>query len=115
MTNLNFNGGNPPQRTIPAVNSSHGCVLYTLCRYGRKTALELISYTGYAGAQERANELLNQYYIPITKFDVLVNLPGRSTYVKSYGINWTLISQADLQDFMDRAEAYYGDLPRPYS
>ncbi|MEH1712634.1 MULTISPECIES: hypothetical protein [Acinetobacter] len=114
MTNLNFNGGNPLTRRIPAVGTSHGCVLYALCRYGRQTAQELIYRTGYLGAQERTNELLNDFYLPIQKGDLLVQMPGRETYVKTYGLNWDLISTEYFQDFMDQAENYYGDLPINY-
>lgn len=110
MTNLNFNGGQTPTRRIPQVDTSHGCVLYALCRYGSQTAQELIYRTGYLGAQERTNELLNDYYLPIQKGDVLVQMPGRETYVKTYSLNWDVISLAYLQDFMDRAQVYYGDL-----
>lgn len=112
MSTMQFNGGNPPTRRIPAVDTSHGCVLYALCRYGRQTAQELIYRTGYLGAQERTNELLNDYYLPIQKGERLVQMPGREAYVRTYGLNWDVISLAELQDFMDRAEEYYGDLPR---
>lgn len=111
MSSLNFNGGNPPTRTIPAVNSSHGKVLYALCLYGSQTARELVSRTGYCGAQERANELLNKFYLPIAKGSRLVLMEtGRKVYVTTYSLDWNFISLNQLQDFMDRAKTCYGDL-----
>lgn len=111
MSTLQFNGGNTPVRRIPSVSSSHGKVLYALCRYGSQTARELIVRTGYCGAQERTNELLNNYYLPISKGSRLVQMEtGRKVYVTTYSLNWNLINLSDLQDFIDRARMYYGDL-----
>lgn len=111
MTSLSFNGGQTPTRTIPKADTSHGKVLYAMYLYGSQTAVELINRTGYLGAQERANELLNDFYLPIQKGDTIFTRPnGRTVPVKTYGINWQYISLQDLQYFIDDASALYGNL-----
>ncbi|ODL99663.1 hypothetical protein AXH23_17500 [Acinetobacter pittii] len=112
MSSLNFNGGSlPSTRKIPAVNSSHGKVLYALGLYGSQTARELVIRTGFCGAQERANELKSKFYLPIAKGSKLIQMEtGRNVYVTTYSIDWNYISFNDLQDFMCRAKMFYGDL-----
>lgn len=111
MSSLNFNGGNTSTRKIPAVSGSHGKVLYALCRYGSQTARELVFLTGYCGAQERVNELLSKYYLPIVKGSRLVEMEtGRKVYVTTYGLDWDFANSNVLQDFMDRAFMHYGHL-----
>jgi hypothetical protein len=111
MSSLNFNGGNTSTRKIPAVSGGHGKVLYALCRYGRQTARELVLLTGYCGAQERANELLNKYYLPIIKGSRLVKMEtGREVYVTTYGLDRDFINSSVLRDFKVRARRHYGDL-----
>ena len=111
MTSLNFNGGQMPTRTIQRADTSHGKVLYAMYLYVSQTAIELVKLTGYLGAQERANELLNDFYFPIEKGYAMFRRPnGRTVAVRTYGINWNYISLQDLQYFIEDASALYGNL-----
>ncbi|HFF2591153.1 hypothetical protein [Acinetobacter baumannii] len=111
MSNLQFNGGQTPQRTIPNASTDKGHVLWSLIRQGAQTGEELRANTSVLGCQSRISNLLSENYIPIfTTPETKTRPNGKVVPIVRYHINFGILNIKDQEwvDFLLTGDNLYG-------
>lgn len=110
MSNMQFNGGQTPQRTIPRASTDKGHVLWSLIRQGAQTGEELRANTNILGCQSRVSDLWSKNYIPIfTTPETKTRPSGKVVPIVRYHVNFGVLNLTDQEwlNFLETGDSLY--------